>query len=62
MKKKVEKVEKVDSTNPFNIGVNYEMFLSNVDSKNTVESLLEKHKISKEDIEFIKRELKIIKK
>ena len=53
---------KLDTTNPFNKGVTYEMFLKNVNVKNTVDSFLNKHKLSEEDIRFIKREIKTIKK
>lgn len=55
-------MSKIDSTNPFNIGVTYDMFLKNVDSKNTVDSLLKKHKLTKEQIDWIKQELKVKKK
>lgn len=51
-------MSKIDSTNPFNIGVSYEMFLKNVNEKNTVDSLLKKHKLSKDQINWIKEELK----
>ena len=53
---------KLDTTNPFNKGVTYEMFLKNVDSKNTVESLLKKHKLEDYKIDWIKQELKNLKK
>lgn len=51
-------MSKIDSTNPFNIGVSYEMFLKNVDKKTTVDGLLKKHKLSEEQIKWIKEELK----
>lgn len=53
---------KLDTTNPLNKGVTYEMFLKNVDKKNTVESLLKKHKLSEDTVNWIKQELKKIKK
>lgn len=53
---------KVDTTNPFNIGVSYKDFLENVNAKNSVDDMLNKHKLSEDQKAFIKRELKIIKK
>ena len=49
---------KLDTSNPFNIGVSYEMFLKNVNDKTSVDSLLKKHKLSNEQIKWIKEELK----
>ena len=53
---------KLDTTNPFNIGVSYDMFLENVNSKTTVDSLLKKHKLSDEQIKWVKEELKSLNK
>ena len=53
---------KLDTTNPFNIGVTYDMFLENVNGKTTVDSLLKKHKLNEEQINWIKQELKNYKK
>ncbi len=53
---------KVDTTNPFNEGVTYKMFMDNIDSKTTMDSLFKKHNLTKDQQEFIKRELKLIKK
>lgn len=52
---------KLDTTNPFNPGVTYEMFLKNVNGKTKVEHLLKKHNCTKDQIEFIERELENIK-
>lgn len=49
---------KVDTKNPFNKGVSYEDFLSNVDKKVTEKSLLDKLKLSKEARFWIEQELK----
>ena len=49
---------KLDTTNPFNIGVTYDMFLKNVGAKNSVEDLLKKHKLTDDQINWIKQELK----
>lgn len=51
----------VDTTNPFVVGVNYEMFLSNVTKEKTVDKLLKKHNLSDEQIEWVKRELQTYK-
>lgn len=48
---------KLDTTNPFNVGVSYDAFLKNVNSKNTVSSLLKKLDLTKESVEWIKLEL-----
>ena len=48
---------KVDTTNPLIIGVTYDMFLENVTSKTTVDSLLKKHGLDKDEINWIKKEL-----
>jgi hypothetical protein len=55
-------MSKLDTTNPFNAGVSYKDFLSNVKGKITVDSLLKKHKLSDEQIKWIKQELKLIEK
>lgn len=55
-------MSKLDTTNPFNIGVSYDMFLKNVDKKNTVDSLLKKHKLSDDQINWVKQELELINK
>ena len=47
----------IDTTNPLVIGVTYDMFLKNVDSKTTVDSLLKKHGLSKDEVSWIKEEL-----
>ena len=47
----------LDTTNPFNIGVSYDMFLKNVDKKNTIDVLLKKHKLKEGQIKWIKEEL-----
>lgn len=47
----------LDTTNPFNEGVSYDMFLKNVDKKNTIEVLLKKHKLKGDQIKWIKEEL-----
>ena len=52
---------KIDTTNPLGAGVTYEAFLKNVNKTNTVESLCKKHKLSNEEIAWIKQELKLIK-
>ena len=57
-----ETVVKLDTTNPFNIGVSYDMFLENVKGKVTVDGLLKKHKLSDDQINWVKQELKIKKK
>ena len=48
---------KVDTTNPLIVGVTYDMFLENVTSKTTVDSLLKKHGLDKDEINWIKKEL-----
>lgn len=53
--------KKIDTTNPFNEGVSYKDFLSNVKGKVTVDSMLKDHKISESGIAFIKKELKTLK-
>lgn len=52
---------KIDTTNPFNKGVTYDDFLSNVKGKVTVDSMLKKHNIVGTDAEWVKRELQIHK-
>lgn len=52
----------LDTTNPFLKGVTYEAFQKNLTGKNTVDSLLKKHKCSKEQIDWIKNELSNLKK
>lgn len=56
-KKEVEKTGKLDTKNPFNTGVTYEMFLENVKGKVTVDSLLKKLNLDKETLEWVKGEL-----
>lgn len=53
---------KLDTTNPFNKGVSYASFLENVKGKITVDTLLNKHKLSSEQINWIKEEIKNFKK
>lgn len=53
--------KKTDTTNPFNNGVTYDEFLSNVKGQTTVDKLLKKHKLTESQIDFIKRELKTYK-
>lgn len=50
--------EKKDTTNPFNEGVTYAEFLSNVKGKVTVDSLLKKAKLDADSVAWIKKELK----
>jgi len=38
--------EKLDTTNPFNVGVTYEAFMKNVNGKSTVDVLLKKANLS----------------
>jgi hypothetical protein len=52
---------KLDTTNPFNVGVSYEAFLSNVKGKITVDSLLKAAKLDANQIDWIKTELKNLK-
>ena len=52
-----KKSNNIDTTNPFNKGVSYGDFLKNVNDKNTVDSLLKKHDLSKEDVSWVKEEL-----
>tara|TARA_R110000803_G_scaffold69058_5_gene131260 strand:+ start:217 stop:387 length:171 start_codon:yes stop_codon:yes gene_type:complete len=47
----------VDTTNPFNTGVTYKAFLKNVTGKKTIDSLLNKHNLSKDQKDWIKEEL-----
>ena len=49
---------KVDTTNPFDVGVSYKDFLSNVNKKVSEKSLLDKLKLSKEARHWIEQELK----
>ena len=49
---------KVDTTNPFDVGVSYKDFLSNVNKKVSEKSLLDKLKLSKEARFWIEQELK----
>lgn len=53
----VIKEDSLDTTNPFNIGVSYDMFLKNVDKNNTIDVLLKKHKLKTDQIKWIKEEL-----
>ncbi len=55
---KVDKKVVLDTTNPFNTGVSYDMFLENVNAKNSVDNMLNKHKLSDGEKEYIKKELK----
>lgn len=48
---------KLDTKNPFKKGVSYDAFLSNVKGNVTVDSLLNKLELSKEQKEWIKLEL-----
>jgi hypothetical protein len=57
-----ETSQEVDTTNPFNEGVSYESFLANVTEDVTVDDLLKKHKLTKEEVSWIKEELKHLKK
>lgn len=57
-----ETSQEIDTTNPFNKGVSYKDFLSNVTEDVTVDDLLKKHKLSKEQVSWIKEELKHLKK
>ena len=52
---------KLDTTNPFNVGVSYKAFLSNVKGKVTVDSLLKDAKLEVHEINWIKEELKNLK-
>ncbi len=47
------------SSNPFNKGVTYEAFLKNVTKTATVDKLLDAHKCTKEQKDWIKKELKL---
>ena len=47
----------LDTTNPFNAGVTYKAFLKNVNGKTTIDSLLKKHDLSKEQRDWVKEEL-----
>tara|TARA_R110000796_G_scaffold111147_3_gene222671 strand:- start:988 stop:1170 length:183 start_codon:yes stop_codon:yes gene_type:complete len=49
---------KVDTKNPFNVGVSYKDFLSNVNKKVTEKILLDKLKLSKDARFWIEQELK----
>ena len=49
---------KVDTKNPFEVGVTYKDFLSNVNKKVSEKSLLDKLKLSKEARFWIEQELK----
>ena len=55
--KKVEKPKKLDTKNPFNPRVTYDMFLENVNGKTTVDSLLKKLNLDKDSLNWIKEEL-----
>ena len=48
---------KLDTTNPFNEGVTYEMFLKNVTKKRTVNTLLNKLNLTDAEVKWIKQEL-----
>ena len=49
--------KKIDTKNPFNKGVTYADFLSNVNGKITVKSLLDNLKLSKDARNWIESEL-----
>ena len=49
---------KIDTSNPFNIGVSYSDFLANVKGKVTVKSLLDRLKLTKDQLAWITQELK----
>ena len=49
--------KKIDTKNPFNKGVTYADFLSNVSGKITVKSLLDNLKLSKDERNWIESEL-----
>jgi hypothetical protein len=55
------KVPKLDTTNPFNKGVTYEMFLKNVNDKTTLDMLLKKIDVPTSLKEWVKEELEIYK-
>ena len=48
---------KLDTTNPFNKGVSYEMFLSNVKGKRTELYLIERLNLDSESENWLKNEL-----
>lgn len=52
----VKEVKLIDASNPFNDGVNYEMFLNELGNKNIDEFL--KGKCTAEQIEWLKEDLK----
>ena len=54
-----ERIEeiKIDTTNPFNEGVTYDMFLENVKGNIKVDTLLRRHNLSNSQKEWIKKEL-----
>ena len=54
-------MSKINTKNPFEKGVTYEMFLSNVKGKVTVDSLLKDAKCSDEQKVWLKEELKKFK-
>lgn len=49
---------KIDTKNPFNTGVSYADFLSNVNDKVSVKSLLDKLNLETDSREWIEKELK----
>lgn len=59
-KEKVVEV-KLDTTNPLNKGVSYEVFLKNVTKTVTVDSLLKKANLTTEQIKWVKKEIKQFK-
>lgn len=52
---------KVDTKNPFNKGVSYADFLSNVKGNVTVKSLLAKLEVTKESKDWLEQELEYYK-
>jgi hypothetical protein len=53
----MEEGKKADTTNPFNEGVSYSDFLSNVKGNVTVESMLKRHSVSKSSTSWIIKEI-----
>lgn len=48
-----------DTTNPLERGVSYKEFLSNVNGKTKVDTLLKKHNIDEDTSNWIKEEIKL---
>jgi len=53
---------KLDTKNPFNKGVSYEAFLDNVKGKTTLQDLLKKLNLSKDQEDWLNEELNNFKK